>query len=97
MPQTSAIVALNDTLRVSDHNEIVADLAELYSLMLSTTTTMTYVGRRVTQIDWAGSRVVITYTGNRVNTISYHVVAGTPTYTWTMVYTNRKITSITRA
>jgi hypothetical protein len=97
MPQTSANVALNDTLRVSDHNEIVSDLAELYTLLLSGTTTVTYTGRRVTQINWGVSRIVITYTGNRLNTISYHAVAGTPTYTWTMVYTGRKITSITRA
>lgn len=97
--QTAVNVAVNDTLRITDHNTLVADVAELFAIVIPATATPTFSGRKLTQIVWGGNKLVITWaaTLGRITTVQYY---GDPTLTlfatYTPTYTGRAVSVWTK-
>jgi hypothetical protein len=99
--QTSVAVAVNDTLRIIDHNSIVTDLAAAFPLINASfdavypldpgTLTPTYSGRKLTQIAGPTFKWVITWaaTQNKITTIQYYNPLITLVHTYTPTYVGR--------
>jgi hypothetical protein len=99
LPYTQHTWVTAEVISAAKLNNIEAGVQDLYNYVLNQNTTLTYSGRRLTQIDWPAGRLVFNYTSTQqhISTLSLQPAGGGAAInTWTPTYTGRTITAWTR-